>query len=116
MLLFCVSEFLQDVTYTLLATNEFNSARKRMSVLVRKGTEHLLFVKGADNVMLQRAAQRNQRTLETHLKEFAEEGLRTLVIGYRSLAADEANAWLKQFQEAQRATSDREEKLGPRGT
>jgi hypothetical protein len=27
----------QDSTYTVLATNAFNSARKRMSVLVKKG-------------------------------------------------------------------------------
>eukprot|EP00435_Cladocopium_sp_Y103_P020236 s1351_g4.t3 len=101
----------QDSTYTVLATNEFNSARKRMSVLVKRGSEYLLLVKGADNVMLERAAQRNQTTLEAHLKEFSEEGLRTLVIGYRSLSADEANSWLARYQEAQKATSDRDEKL-----
>lgn len=33
----------QDVTYTVLATNEFNSARKRMSVLVKKGDRFGLF-------------------------------------------------------------------------
>ncbi|CAK9102793.1 Phospholipid-transporting ATPase IB (ATPase class I type 8A member 2) (P4-ATPase flippase complex alpha subunit ATP8A2), partial [Durusdinium trenchii] len=102
----------QDVTYSLLATNEFNSARKRMSVLVKKGAEYLLLVKGADNVMLERAAQRNQAVLEAHLQEFAEEGLRTLVIGCRTIPMTEATSWLNQFQEAQRATADREEKLG----
>jgi len=105
------TERVQDVTYTVLATNEFNSARKRMSVLVKKGSEHLLLVKGADNVMLERAANAHQNTLKAHLKEFSEEGLRTLVIGCRSIPADEASAWLTRFHEAQKATTDREEKL-----
>eukprot|EP00913_Durusdinium_trenchii_P032993 g30888.t1 len=86
-----------------------------MSVLVKKGAEYLLLVKGADNVMLERAAQRNQAVLEAHLQEFAEEGLRTLVIGCRTIPMTEATSWLNQFQEAQRATADREEKLGPSG-
>lgn len=34
----------QDVTYTVLATNEFNSARKRMSVLVKKGDPNWVVV------------------------------------------------------------------------
>ncbi|CAL1151223.1 unnamed protein product [Cladocopium goreaui] len=109
--LHAASQKAQDSTYTVLATNAFNSARKRMSVLVKKGSEYLLLVKGADNVMLERAAQRNQTTLEAHLKEFSEEGLRTLVIGCRSLSAEEANSWLARYQEAQKATSDRDEKL-----
>ncbi|CAJ1351333.1 unnamed protein product, partial [Effrenium voratum] len=98
-------------TYNVLATNAFNSSRKRMSVLVQRGMEYSLLVKGADNVMLQRAAQQNQKVLDADLQAFSEQGLRTLVIGRRSLSSHEAQAWLGKFQEAHRSTTDRDAKL-----
>jgi len=100
----------RDVQYRVLATNAFNSARKRMSVLVQKGSEHLLLVKGADNVMLERASS-PQKPLEADLMEFSEQGLRTLVLGQRSLRPDEVSAWLARYEEAQRATTNRDLKL-----
>lgn len=100
----------RDLQYRVLATNAFNSARKRMSVVVQKGSEHLLLVKGADNVMLERASS-PQRPLEADLTEFSEQGLRTLVLGSRSLQMTEVSSWLARYEEAQRATTDRDKKL-----
>lgn len=83
--------------YTLLNILEFNSARKRMSVIVRKlGEENgegedgrlFLLTKGADNVIFERLAPGNEefrRKTERHLDEFASEGLRTLTLAYKEL-------------------------------
>ncbi len=48
-----LSVFGVRLVYSVLATNEFTSSRKRMSVLVRRPNGTLcLFCKGADNVIL----------------------------------------------------------------
>jgi len=97
----------QRQSYKVLALNAFTSARKRMSVLVQKESgEYELLVKGADNMMLERAAG-SHSTLENQLTEFACEGLRTLVIGIRRLSPEEAQAWLQEYEEAQCALEDR---------
>jgi len=95
-------------TYTVLALNAFTSARKRMSVVVQRDTgEYWILVKGADNVMLERASKVDSQ-LGAHLNEFAREGLRTLVIGRRKLEASEVAAWRQQYECAQCALEDRD--------
>lgn len=96
--------------YIVIATNEFNSTRKRMSVLVQTGSTYWLFVKGADNVMLERAAGKHPKLLQD-LKEFSLQGLRTLVIGSRMIPQAELKPWLERFEAAQRSVNDREAKL-----
>lgn len=83
--------------YTLLNILEFNSARKRMSVIVRKlgdeegeeeGGRVFLLTKGADNVIFERLEPCNEEfkhKTEKHLDEFASEGLRTLTLAYKVL-------------------------------
>lgn len=72
----------EHVEYELLNIVEFSSARKRMSVLVRKIVDHnnevLLLMKGADNVIFERlAAGQDEAKAETdkRLDEFANEGM-----------------------------------------
>ena len=77
--------------YELLNILEFTSARKRMSVVLRKlDTEDrrlFLLSKGADNVIFERLKPGSQeelkQTTEEHLDEFASEGLRTLTLAYK---------------------------------
>lgn len=76
--------------YELLNILEFNSTRKRMSVIVRKlsGDDNRIFLlsKGADNVIFERlkpGSDELKSTTEDHLNEFASEGLRTLTLAYR---------------------------------
>jgi phospholipid-translocating ATPase len=77
--------------YELLNILEFTSARKRMSVILRRidGDDHRLFLltKGADNVIFERlkagADQDVREETEKHLSQFANEGLRTLTLGYK---------------------------------
>mmetsp|Transcript_24661 Transcript_24661/g.79372 ORF Transcript_24661/g.79372 Transcript_24661/m.79372 type:complete len:887 (-) Transcript_24661:131-2791(-) len=99
--------------FAVLAVNEFSSARKRMSVVVRMpGGQTVLLAKGADNVMFERARADGQRAvLDKHLTAFASEGLRTLVLAKRELSAAEAERWLARYREAANAIEGREELL-----
>lgn len=77
--------------YELLHVLEFNSARKRMSVILRKLDEDnrlFLLCKGADNVIFERLAPGNdeiKKKTDSDLQYFAGEGLRTLCLAYRVL-------------------------------
>jgi magnesium-transporting ATPase (P-type) len=74
--------------------------------------EYVLWVKGADNVMLARAnATSVPTTVNTHLSNFASEGLRTLVLGKKTLTAADAAEWLKEYQYACESVDNRKGKL-----
>jgi len=94
--------------YTILATNEFDSARKRMSVVVRIGEEVWVLAKGADNVMLERASSKDE-VLNRHLTAFSVEGLRTLVFARRKLEGEELKTWQTTFDSAMRQVGDNRE-------
>ncbi|KAK9105504.1 hypothetical protein Scep_022348 [Stephania cephalantha] len=96
-------------SYKLLNVLEFNSTRKRMSVIVKDEEGRLLlFCKGADSVMLERlspnASAFEEQTKE-HMDEYADEGLRTLVAAYRELDEEEYNEFNEEFNEAKNSVS-----------
>ncbi|CCL98771.1 uncharacterized protein FIBRA_00776 [Fibroporia radiculosa] len=105
--------------YELLNILEFNSSRKRMSVIVRKldeeeGDRLFLLTKGADNVIFERLVPGNEelrKTTERHLDEFASEGLRTLTVAYKVISEEEYDAWNRKYQEASVSLEDREGKV-----
>jgi phospholipid-translocating ATPase len=82
--------------YELLNILEFTSARKRMSVVLRKldGDDSRLFLlsKGADNVIFERlkqgAGDELKQVTEKHLDEFASQGLRTLTLAYKIIRGE----------------------------
>ncbi|GFQ01736.1 putative phospholipid-transporting ATPase 9 [Phtheirospermum japonicum] len=100
-------------SYKLLNVLEFNSTRKRMSVIVRDEEGKLLLLcKGADSVMFERLAK-NGRYFEEetreHVNEYADAGLRTLILAYRELSENEYEEFDKKFLEAKNSVSaDRE--------
>eukprot|EP00939_MAST-03C_sp_MAST-3C-sp1_P005143 g5143.t1 len=100
--------------FDLCAINGFNSTRKRMSVVLRRedGT-YILLCKGADNVMLERAAgsTSSQQAIKTQLRLFSEKGLRTLVMGKRELKEAEFQTWMKRYKAATIALDGRKELL-----
>ncbi|KAJ6614318.1 phospholipid-translocating P-type ATPase [Mycena sp. CBHHK59/15] len=104
--------------YQLLNILEFNSARKRMSVVVKQlgGEDERLFLltKGADNVIFERlkaGGDELKAVTETHLTDFANSGLRTLTLAYKVIQEDEYSAWSERYHEATVALEDREEKI-----
>eukprot|EP00753_Platysulcus_tardus_P014724 PLAT4437.5.p2 GENE.PLAT4437.5~~PLAT4437.5.p2 ORF type:complete len:1302 (-),score=768.67 PLAT4437.5:273-4115(-) len=103
----------KEKVYEVLNVNEFNSTRKRMSVVVRFPDGKLwLLAKGADNVMLARSSKRESTdVLEEHLRQFASEGLRTLVLCARELSTEEYEEWNAKHEAAACALEGRDRKL-----
>ncbi|KAJ1913080.1 aminophospholipid translocase [Mycoemilia scoparia] len=104
-----------DMEYEVLNVNEFNSTRKRMSVVIRcpDGTIKL-YCKGADTVILERLDKSYnpyEQTTLTHLEEYATEGLRTLCIAMRNIPPDEYERWNQQYERAATSMKDRQEML-----
>ena len=105
--------------WTIYGVHQFNSTRKRMAVVVKApDNRKMLLVKGADNVMLERAVwaegsegAREKEVLVEHLKEFGEQGLRTLVMGQRVMEEAEFEAWRAAYSKASIALVDREQCL-----
>ncbi|WWC88623.1 uncharacterized protein L201_003536 [Kwoniella dendrophila CBS 6074] len=99
--------------WTPLRLLEFNSSRKRMSVIARSPEGRIiLYCKGADSVIYNRLDPNHDENLkQTTLKDletFANGGLRTLCIAYRELSESEYKDWEKKYDAAAAATVDRE--------
>ncbi|CAL9100745.1 unnamed protein product [Musa textilis] len=105
-----------EKSYKLLSVLEFNSTRKRMSVIVQDEEGKLLLLsKGADSVMFERLSQ-DGREFEDKTKEqmheYADAGLRTLVLAYRQLDEEEYKSFNEKFMAAKNSVSaERDEKI-----
>ncbi|VAH03443.1 unnamed protein product [Triticum turgidum subsp. durum] len=106
---------MQDVAYEILNVLEFNSTRKRQSVVCRFPNGKLvLYCKGADNVIYERLADGNydiKKTSREHLEQFGSAGLRTLCLAYRDLSMDQYKSWNEKFVQAKSSLRDRDKKL-----
>ncbi|XP_060214450.1 phospholipid-transporting ATPase 3-like isoform X3 [Lycium barbarum] len=106
---------IQDIPYEILNVLEFNSTRKRQSVVCRYPDGRLvLYCKGADNVIYERLRNGEndlkKRTRE-HLEQFGAAGLRTLCLAYRDLNPDLYESWNEKFIQAKSSLREREKKL-----
>uniref|UniRef100_A0A7N0VN79 Phospholipid-transporting ATPase n=1 Tax=Kalanchoe fedtschenkoi TaxID=63787 RepID=A0A7N0VN79_KALFE len=105
----------QDVSYEILNVLEFNSTRKRQSVVCRYPDGKLvLYCKGADNVIYERLADGNddlKNTTREHLENFGSSGLRTLCLAYKDISPDMYERWNEKFIQAKSSLRDREKKL-----
>lgn len=106
----------QPEQYTPLKVLEFNSTRKRMSVIVREPDGRLLMIcKGADSVIYQRLRADHPEELKQatfrDLEAFANAGLRTLCIAYRYLDEAEYMEWARIHDEASASLTDRDEAI-----
>lgn len=101
--------------YQVLNVLEFTSTRKRMSLIVRTPEGKIkLFMKGADSVVYERLAPKNQVyrdvTLQ-HLEEFASEGLRTLCLAVADIEEEVYNEWNETFYRASISLHRRDRKM-----
>lgn len=108
------------VEFQLLNVLEFTSARKRMSVVIRKVSEGpgqddlILLTKGADNVIFERLGPSNdelKRQTDKHLEDFANEGLRTLCLAWKPLDEEVYEDWDRRYHEATTLIDNREEEI-----
>ena len=102
--------------YEVLHTIEFSSARKRMSVILRRYSDNeiIMYSKGADAMIYSRMGpgqEDMQKATDGNLEEFASRGLRTLCLAQRSLDANVYKTWAHKYQEASVLTTDREERM-----
>ncbi|KAI8334448.1 hypothetical protein BC941DRAFT_356961 [Chlamydoabsidia padenii] len=113
-------------SFDILNTLEFNSTRKRMSVIIRPhdSDKIVLLCKGADSIIferlcndfgsqedLQKAQLELRETTSTHLENYANEGLRTLCLAYRFIANEDYMPWNRRFLEASASIVNREERV-----
>ncbi|KAH9606858.1 hypothetical protein KSS87_020266 [Heliosperma pusillum] len=105
----------EDVPYEILNVLEFNSTRKRQSVICRYPDGRLvLYCKGADNVIYERLSEGGdglKNATREHLEQFGSSGLRTLCLAYRNLNSDMYETWNEKFIQAKSSLRDREKKL-----
>ncbi|KAJ2806205.1 phospholipid transporting ATPase, partial [Coemansia guatemalensis] len=102
-------------TFQLLATLEFTSARKRMSVIVRREDGRIMLLsKGADSTIMERIRPHQDRLRQATLDDlelFASHGLRTLCLAYRLLEDAEYDAWRATYDRAMASLGDREHEV-----
>lgn len=104
----------RDEEYEILNVCEFNSSRKRMSVLVRGPNGKIkLYCKGADTVIFERLAHKQDvdETTLVHLEDYATEGLRTLCLAYRDIPEEEYREWAGLYENAASQLQGRAEAL-----
>lgn len=99
-----------------LKTLEFNSTRKRMSVIARSPEGRIImYTKGADSVIYERLATDHDITLkaqtEKDMEAFANNGLRTLCIAYRYISEEEYLSWSHTYDIATNAINDRDAEI-----
>ncbi|KAJ0088218.1 hypothetical protein Patl1_31560 [Pistacia atlantica] len=110
--------FYVQYRFDVLGLHEFDSIRKRMSVVVRFPDNSVkVLVKGADNSMfgiLAKDSERNdlvRHATESHLTEYSAQGLRTLVVAARDLTDAELEQWQRMYEDASTSLADRAQKL-----
>ncbi|WVZ56786.1 hypothetical protein U9M48_007268 [Paspalum notatum var. saurae] len=94
--------------YDVLGLHEFDSDRKRMSVIIGCPDKSVkLFVKGADSSMFGVIDKEMNpdvvQSTEKHLHSYSSLGLRTLVIGMRELSQEEFQEWQMAYEKASTA-------------
>ncbi|XP_075104515.1 phospholipid-transporting ATPase 1 [Nicotiana tabacum] len=102
----------------VLGLHEFDSVRKRMSVVIRFPNNAVkVLVKGADTSMFSILRKDHkshadiQNTTLNHLNEYSCEGLRTLVVAARNLTGEELEEWQCMYEDASTSLTDRSAKL-----
>lgn len=96
--------------FSILAVFEFNSDRKRMSILVKDEDGNVeLLSKGADNVMKELCVE-SPGSLD-HIESFSVVGLRTLVLARRTISQDEFSVWYERYDDASNMLEGREDAM-----
>ncbi|THH16206.1 hypothetical protein EW146_g4397 [Bondarzewia mesenterica] len=106
----------QPERYIPLKVLEFNSTRKRMSIIVRNPQGKIvLYCKGADSVIYERLAKDHDLELKEKtskdMEAFANGGLRTLCIAYRYMSDEEYLQWSNVYDAATSSIKDRDEEI-----
>jgi phospholipid-translocating ATPase len=101
----------ENLHYEILQTFPFNSDTKRMGIIVRdtRKKEYWFLQKGADTVM-SNIVQSND-WLDEETSNMAREGLRTLVIGRKSLSEKLYESFREKYEEASASMLNRDAEM-----
>jgi phospholipid-transporting ATPase len=103
------------LNYQILHVLEFNSTRKRMSVIFEDSNGNIvLYCKGADSIIIDRMAINKNMHVEKvkdHLTRYAESGLRTLLLSKRVINKKEYLSWNEKYLKACLTMKDRETEM-----
>ncbi|XP_051881908.1 LOW QUALITY PROTEIN: phospholipid-transporting ATPase IH [Pristis pectinata] len=98
--------------YELLEILNFDSVRRRMSVIVRSELgEIILFCKGADSSIFPRVKEGKLDLVQQRVQHNAVEGLRTLCVAYKVLSCEKYEEVHTLLQNAKLSLQDRDRKL-----
>ncbi|EDV25711.1 uncharacterized protein TRIADDRAFT_56098 [Trichoplax adhaerens] len=98
--------------FKILHVLEFDSDRKRMSVIVKDPSGNtILICKGAESSVLSRAKDGAITHTNNDVNYYAKHGLRTLVIAFRRLSVADYEMMNEKLHEAKTAIGDRDAKL-----
>ena len=97
-------------TIRILNIIEFNSDRKRMTVIAQYPNEEIrVLCKGADAMVLPRSREMSYTQLMVRqLEDFASTGLRTLVYSYKRMKPEEYTAWNQAYEQAMTDITNRD--------
>lgn len=89
-------------SYGLLNVIEFDSTRKRMTVIIRMPNDEIkVLCKGADSIIEKRLKYKeNMSITNDYLEEYANEGLRTLLLAEKTISETEYEEWLAKYEKA----------------
>lgn len=100
----------KTTTYKKLQTFEFDSARKRMSVIVQDEAGKIFMVcKGAESEVSPLVVSGKIDETLKEVDEYARQGLRTLIIATRNLSKDEYDSIARDIDEASKKMDNRKD-------
>jgi phospholipid-translocating ATPase len=99
--------------YTILNIFPFSSARKRMGILLRdeKTGNIIFYMKGAEEVVVQRVHQKTRAKLLEDCSNLAREGLRTMVLAQRMVSESDYRAFDEAYERARSSMVGRDAKV-----
>ncbi|KAJ8397923.1 hypothetical protein AAFF_G00432700 [Aldrovandia affinis] len=98
--------------FELLEVLNFDSVRRRMSVVVRSSSgDYFLFCKGADSAIFPRVVSGKVEQIKARVEHNAVEGLRTLCVAYKKLSQPEYEEVCHLVNSAKLALQDRDRRL-----
>ena len=98
--------------YQKLSVLEFDSTRKRMSVIVRYPCGKIMLVtKGAESSVLPRCVRGPVEMTNKHIDQYALVGLRTLAVATRELSTEELEKFEEELSAAQQDLEHKERRV-----
>lgn len=108
---YLVSDNGKQLKYKVLCVIPFSSARKRMTIVLESPDGNIkMYMKGADNVIMQRSVRGEfDEEIGKNLEEYSNEGLRTLCISTKDLNPNEFYDWYDHYAKAGKLLDEQRE-------